>query len=105
MPFHTVHIDHVGPFETSRGGNKFLLVMVDAFTKFVIIEPVKSDETRYVVKSLRNVTYLFGCPTRIISDRGKAFTARSFRSFCDAYGIKHILYGVATPRANGQWAI
>ena len=102
VPFHTVHIDHVGPFETSRRGSKFLSVMVDAFTKFVIIEPVKSQKTRYVVKRLTNVIYIFGCPTRIISARGTAFTARSFRTFCDAYGIKHILNAVATPRANGQ---
>lgn len=35
-PFHTVHIDHVGPFETSRNGNKYLLVVIDGFTKFTI---------------------------------------------------------------------
>lgn len=102
IPFHTVHIDHVGPFETSRKRNKFLLVMVDAFTKFTIIEPVKSQKTCYVVKILMNLLYLFGVPNRIISDRGTAFTSQAFRTFCDAYGIKHVLNAVATPRANGQ---
>lgn len=44
--FHTVHIDHVGPpFETSRKQNKFIFVLVDAFTKFTIVEPVKSQKT------------------------------------------------------------
>lgn len=102
MPFHTVHIDHVGLFETSRKRNKFLFVIVDAFTKFVIIEPVKSQKTTYVVKILTNLIYLFGVPNRIVSDRGTAFTSRTFRMFCDQYGIKHILNAVATPRANGQ---
>lgn len=102
VPFHTVHIDHVGPFETSRKGNKFLLVIVDAFTKFVIVEAVKSQKTSYVVKALTNLMYLFGAPARIVSDRGTAFTSQTFRTFCLTYGIKHVLNAVAAPRANGQ---
>lgn len=102
VPFHTVHIDHVGPFETSRKRNKFLFVLVDAFTKFTIIEPVKSQKACYVIKILTNLIYLFGVPCRIVSDRGTAFTSQAFHMFCDTYGIKHVLNAVATPRANGQ---
>lgn len=94
VPFHTIHIDHVGLFETSRKRNKFLLVLVDAFTKFTIIEPVKSQKASYAVKILTNLIYLFGVPTRIISDRGTAFTSQTFRMFRTSYGIKHILNAV-----------
>lgn len=47
IPFHTIYINHIGPFETSRKHNKFLFVLVDAFTKFTIIEPVKSQKVCY----------------------------------------------------------
>lgn len=102
VPFHTVHIDHVGPFETSQRNNKYLLVIVDAFTKFVIIEPIKSLKTRHTTDVLLQLIYLFGCPTRIISDRGTAFTSQALKAFCVTYGIRHVLNAVATPRANGQ---
>jgi transposase InsO family protein len=102
VPFHTVHVDHVGPFETSAQGNKFLLVIVDAFTKFVIMEAVKSQKTQPVVRVFQQVMCLFGVPTRIISDRGSAFTSHSFKLFCETYNIRHVLNAVATPRANGQ---
>lgn len=102
IPFYTIHVDHVGPFETSRSGNKFLLVIVDAFTKFVIIEAVRSTKAKPVIRALQNVMCLFGVPTRIISDRGSAFTSKSFQVFCESYAIKHVLNAVATPRANGQ---
>jgi hypothetical protein len=36
-PFHTIHVDHLGPFITSTKGNKYLLVIVDGFTKFTMI--------------------------------------------------------------------
>jgi hypothetical protein len=102
VPFHTVHVDHVGLFETSAQGNKFILVIVDAFTKFVIMEAVKSQKTQPVVRVFQQVMCLFGVPTRIISDRGSAFTSHSFKLFCETYNIRHVLNAVATPRANGQ---
>lgn len=101
-PFHTLHVDHLGPFVTSRKGNKFLLVMVDAYTKFVILEPVKDTKTRRVTKALMDLMHLFGAPNRLITDRGSAFTSKTFETFVRVYGIKHILNAVATPRANGQ---
>lgn len=102
IPFHTLHIDHMGPFETSTKKHKFLFVIVDAFTKFCMIEPVKNQRTKYVTNILTNLVYLFGVPSRIISDRGSAFTSNAFKDFCECYGIKHVLNAVATPRANGQ---
>jgi hypothetical protein len=40
-PFHTIHVDHLGAFVTSMKGNKYLLLIVDGFTKFTLIEPVR----------------------------------------------------------------
>lgn len=102
IPFHTIHLDHVGPFETSKSGNKFLLVIVDGFTKFTIIEAVKSTKVKPVIRALQTAMCIFGVPARIISDRGTAFTSKTFRIFCESYAIKHILNAVASPRSNGQ---
>lgn len=71
---------------------------MDAFSKFVFIEPVKSQQTRAVTKILQDLICLFGVPSRIISDRGSAFTAQSFKLFCKTYAIEHVLNAVATPR-------
>lgn len=102
VPFHTLHADHLGPFETSKKGNRYLLVIVDSFTKFTIIEPVRDTKTNYVTQAMMNIFYLFGVPSRIITDRGTAFTSKTFGMFCSSYGLKHILNAVSTPRANGQ---
>lgn len=45
---------------------------------------------------------MFGFPKRIISDRGTAFTSKSFKQFCTSNQIKHVLNAVASPRSNGQ---
>lgn len=102
IPFHTVHIDHLGPFQRTPRGNMFLIVTIDAFTKYVVLKPVKSTKARFVINLLENMCKTFGLPSRIITDRGTAFTSHMFKNYCQQQNIQLILNAVATPRANGQ---
>lgn len=102
VPFHTIHIDHLGPFVRSKRGNTHLLVIVEAFTKFVFIKPVRNTNTQNVIRALEDVFYTFRCPDRIISDRGSCFTSHAFKRFCLDKRIKHVLNAVSCPRSNGQ---
>ncbi|KAG6462773.1 hypothetical protein O3G_MSEX013458 [Manduca sexta] len=102
IPFHTLHADHLGPFVRSRRGNMYLLVIIDAFTKFINLKAVKNTKTATAIRIFEEHFSLFGAPTRLITDRGTCFTSSKFKSFVEAIGIKHILNAVATPRANGQ---
>lgn len=100
--FHTLHIDHVRPFETSRSQNKFVLVIVDAFSKFTVIETVRNQMKKHVVKVLQDLIALFGIFVRINSNRGTAYTSLAFRLFCQNYEIKYKLNAMETPRFNGR---
>lgn len=102
QPFHTVHIDHLGPFVPSSRKNTHLLLIIDAFTKFIILAPVRSTKSSQAMNVLKNYFHTFGVPKRLISDRSTSFTSKRFKEFLNQLGIKHILNAVATPRANGQ---
>lgn len=102
IPFDTLHIDHVGPFVKSSKGNSYLLVIVDAYTKFLVMKPVKTTKTSMVIDKMREYFSIFGIPKRIISDRGSCFTSIKFKDFLSQLGVRHVLNAVATPRANGQ---
>ncbi|CAK1603777.1 unnamed protein product [Parnassius mnemosyne] len=102
IPFHTIHMDHLGPFVRSKDGNTHILTVVDAFTKYLFVRAVKDLKTKSTIKVIERIFYDFGVPARIISDRGTSFTSKAFKTFCDTNGIKHILNAVACPRANGQ---
>ncbi|GJQ73143.1 hypothetical protein Trydic_g1770 [Trypoxylus dichotomus] len=95
IPFGMVHIDHVGPFS-------YILVLVDAFTKFTLAKPTRILGSAEAIIKLREVFSEYGYPRRIISDRGLAFTSKAFASFVADHGVKHLLNAIATPRANGQ---
>lgn len=102
IPFYTVHLDYLGPFPKSSKGNMYILGMVDAFTKFIIIRATKNTNSRNIVKLMTESMQYFGSPTRIITDRGSAFTAKELKKFCEENVIQHTLTAVHTPRANGQ---
>ncbi|KAJ3653992.1 hypothetical protein Zmor_013208 [Zophobas morio] len=102
VPFDTLHVDHLGPFVKSKRKNAYLIVLVDAFTKFVFMKAVPSTKARLVVNFLNSMIDNFGVPRRIISDRGSCFTSKQFTEYCKTLNIKHVLNATATPRANGQ---
>lgn len=102
IPFHTLHADHLGPFNKSKKRNSYILVLIDAFTKYITLTAVKSTKTSENIKVFKNHIGYFGTPTRLISDRGSCFTSNKFKHFIQSSGIKHILNAVSTPRANGQ---
>ncbi|CAB3256531.1 unnamed protein product [Arctia plantaginis] len=101
-PFHTLHADHLGPFIRSKRGNMYLVVVIDSFTKFINIRPVKDTKTTTAIKAFKEHFSYFGVPSRLITDRGSCFPSAKFKNFIDQLKVKHILNAVATPRANGQ---
>lgn len=102
IPFHTLHADHLGPFPRSKRGCTYILVIVDAFTKYVSITAVRSTKTKESIKAFKTLFSYFGSPSRLITDRGTSFTSKQFKAYMHSIGVKHILNSVATPRANGQ---
>lgn len=101
IPMHTVHADHFGPLQLTVKKYKYILVIVDAYTKFVWLYPCKSTTTDEVITHLSSLIDLFGCPERLISDRGTSFSSNNFACFSREKETKHIMTAVASPWANG----
>lgn len=101
-PFHTLHVDHLGPFVKTTKQNSYLLVLVDAFTKFVFIAAVKNTKSQIVINELQKLFKQFGNPKRLICDAGSAFTSKLFTEFCIERNIRRHIIATAVPRSNGQ---
>ncbi|GFX26409.1 retrovirus-related Pol polyprotein from transposon 297 [Trichonephila clavipes] len=102
IPLNTYHIDHLGPLATSSKNYKFILAVIDSFTKFVWLYPTKTTSTSEVIKKLDIQKTTFGNPRFLITDRGTTFTSDEFHTYCSEQKITlhHITTGL--PRANGQ---
>lgn len=91
VPLDTYHIDHVGPMVNTQKRYKHILVVIDAFSKFVWLYPTRSTDTAEVINRLTNQASIFGNPRRIISDRGTAFTSNDFQEYCnDRYLVEKV---------------
>lgn len=101
-PLHTYHVDHIGPLESTHKGYKHIFAVVDSFTKFIWLYPVKSTTSREVIAKLEVQKAVFGNPAQVVSDRGTAFTSNEFEEYCRAENIVHSLITTGLPRANGQ---
>lgn len=56
VPFQTLHMDHFEPLEETKDKFKYVLLVVDAFSKFVWLFVTKSTGTDEVIEHL---TFLF----------------------------------------------
>lgn len=102
IPFDTIHVDHFGPLPSLISKKKHILVVVDAFTKYVKLYACITTNTKEVVASLDNYIEYYGRPRRLIGDRGTAFTSSEFESYLEENNIEHVKNATNSPQANGQ---
>jgi IS30 family transposase len=95
-------LDSVGLCSTAPGGYRFILVVVDKFTKWSEVRPVAKVTSKEAAKFMGDITHRFGVPKRIITDLGTAFTGSAFWDFCQDNTIDVYYSSVAHPRCNGQ---
>ena len=99
--FEHVHIDLVGPLPESQG-YKYLLTIIDRFTRWPEAVPIKDIETITVAKAFnQNWVARFGVPRRMTSDRGSQFTSDVWKAMTNLLGIELHPSTAYHPQANG----
>lgn len=101
-PFHTLHLDHFGPLPVIKSKKKYVLMVIDAFTKMTKLYAVNSTSTRDVIGCLNKYFSYYSRPVRMITDRGTCFTSFEFDKFLMDKNIQHVKVATASPQANGQ---
>ena len=96
-PFEHLYVDLYGPLP----GQQTLLVTVDQFSRFPIVNILTSTTTTAVTTALRRCFASFGLPIRLTSDNGPQFRSSEFRQFLEEYGVHHIKTPPLWPQANG----
>ena len=104
-PWQIVTMDFVGGFAPGRlTGNNTCLVMVDKFSKYIILESVPetvdSEQTADIL--VRRLISQFGIPEKIITDRGPQFSANLWQKVLEFLGSKSALSTSHHPQTDGQ---
>ena len=86
-----------------KGQCKFIVVIVDYFTKWAEVEPLATIIEQKVRNFVwRTIICRFGIPRALVSDNGKQFDNPKFRDFCTELGIRNYYSSPAHPQSNGQ---
>ena len=74
MPNQRIHMDLFRPLKTSQSGKKYILVVIDAFTKYVQLIAIPDKHAETVATALfTRWLCRHGLPNEIVSDGGKEF--------------------------------
>jgi hypothetical protein len=94
-------MDFFGPIVRSRRGNIAVLVILDGFSKFVAMYPVRRITSEIVRACLVEKFFpSFGVPQSIVSDNAAVFKSRTFYNLCFSWGIRHITTSPYYPQAS-----
>ncbi|GFX40275.1 hypothetical protein TNCV_4319081 [Trichonephila clavipes] len=102
IPLSTYHVDFIAPLPSTNKSYQHIFPVVDVFTKFTWLYPVKTVSAESALEKLKQEQKTFGNPIRIIFDRGSAFTSKLFNDYCDEENIQHLQIATGVPRGNGQ---
>ena len=95
-PFEVITIDYVH-MKQSRTGKKYILTIMDNFSRWLYVVPCYRDRAQDAVAGLTQYILEYVCPKKICSDRGCHFLNSLFANFCDKFAIKHRISAAYRP--------
>lgn len=89
-PFQILAIDFIQSLPRSKTGNMHLLVLLDLFSKWTVLVPVKKICASLVVKILEEQWFRrYSVPEILISDNATSFHSNEFKDFLQKYQVQH----------------
>jgi len=102
-PFERIGLDVLGPFPASTRGNKFLLVVMDYFSKWPEAWPIPNMAAETCASALvENWVARFGVPMEVHSDQGRCFESSVFQEICKNLGIHKTRTTPMHPQSDGM---
>ena len=100
--FTTCHIDIVGPLPTTNTRKRYILTMIDRFSRWLEAVPISNINSDTVTEMfVHHWVARFGIPANLVADRGLQFTSHQFTSTLEALGTQVHFTTTYHPKSNG----
>jgi transposase InsO family protein len=97
----TVGIDILGPLPVTEDGYRWLLTIVDQFSRWPMAIPLRGRTSAEIARALHDhlITH-HGPPKTILSDRGRELISRAMQHLCRSWGVRKVATGGYNPTGN-----
>ena len=100
--FGSIHVDLVGPLPEAEGGYKYLLMIVDRFSRWPEAYPLKDMTSQSCCRAfILNWLPCFGIPDTIVTDRGSQFIGGAWKELMLSLGVTSLSTTAYHPQCNG----
>lgn len=96
--FDEVSLDFSGPWPDG----KYVMVLMDEYSRFPIVEILNSINAKTVIPILDKIFSEYGVPKTLKSDNGPPMSSHSFTQFADYLGFCHRKITPRHPESNAQ---
>uniref|UniRef100_A0A0A9W4W3 RNA-directed DNA polymerase n=1 Tax=Lygus hesperus TaxID=30085 RepID=A0A0A9W4W3_LYGHE len=100
--FEAISVDIMGPLKQTPDGYKYILTILDQFSRFVQFYPLKTQTAEEVATKLTCHIGKFGACRRLLSDRGANFTSELIQHLCQFFQVDKIQTTAYHPAGNGR---
>lgn len=103
QPNQRIHVDLFGPVNRSEKGNKHVLIITDAYTKYAEAVAIPDKEAVTVATGIFNRWICrFGIPDSVLSDGGTEFVNKVAQALFDQLNVKKMTTTPYHPQCNAQ---
>eukprot|EP00873_Tetraselmis_striata_P008292 jgi/Tetstr1/428556/TSEL_018550.t1 len=100
--FYRFSVDSAGPLPTSSEGHKYVIVIVEHFSKWIELVPVRDLEASTTAKALhQRVLARYGAPVEVVTDNGTEYQG-AFREQLERHAIQPVDIPPGHSQANGM---
>jgi transposase InsO family protein len=78
-------------YSSYNNGYKYILVVIDVFSKFVWTEPLKTKTSGEMIKALKTIFERAPRPLKFRTDRGTEYCSKSVKSYFKTLGLEHFV--------------
>ena len=102
FPLERMAMNIMGPLPVSERGNRYVLVIMDYFTKWAEAFPLLNQEAASVAEMfVTQFACRYGVPRQLHTDRGKNFDSQLLKSICKLLEINKTLTSAYRPQSDG----
>lgn len=101
-PFVSVSIDTIGHYPEDNDGNKYVIAVIDDFTRYCELFAAPDTSAKSAAQALVAVTGRYGRISHIRSDGGSQYINETIEKLKETLGIEHTKSWPYHPQANGR---